>query len=241
MYRFSASAAVAITVLITAGYVRAEEVPAIINDRVQPALPVTGKQFSFVFDDGPLPESTPVLLAALKQANMKATFAVVGKNVSAHPDLARQIVAEGHEIANRSWSNIEMAELPIEEVTKEIQAGYDIIVQTTGVKPRFFRPPASQSTPDIDAVAAKFGMLVLMHSFDSGDWRKPASGEVTRLILTGITPGAIISLHESFPESVAEVPRIIETLSKRGFQSFTVSELKSKAGVRFVASSSANE
>ena len=84
-------------------------------------------------------------------------------------------------------------------------------------------------------------MLVLMHSFDSGDWRKPASGEVTRLILTGITPGAIISLHESFPESVAEMPRIIETLSKRGFQSFTVSELKSKAGVRFVASSSANE
>jgi len=240
MSRFQ-TVAVVIGVALSAAFARADDEPVILINPVQSALPVTGKQFSFVFDDGPLPQSTPILLAALKRVGMKATFAVVGKNVSAHPELARQIVEEGHEIANRTWSNIDLTDLDPETVSKEIQAGIDIIVQTTGVQPKFLRPPASKSTPEIDSVAAKHGLLILMHSFDSGDWRRPASGEVTRLILTGITPGSIISAHESFPESVAEMPKIIESLSKKGFHSFTVSELKSKAGMRFIAASPQNE
>jgi len=202
------------------------------------ALPVTGKQFAFIFDDGPRPESTPELLDALKRTNMKATFSLVGKNVSQYPDLARRIVAEGHEVANRTWSNTELTTLTAEAIKSEIQAGYDIIVSVTGVKPRFLRPPGSQTSPEVDSIAASVGLMVLMQSLDSGDWRQPAKGEVTRVILTAITPGALVLAHESFPRSVAEMPTIIERLAERGYRSHTVSDLKSQVGSGFFAGAS---
>jgi hypothetical protein len=52
---------------------------------------------------------------------------------------------------------------------------------------------------------------------------------VRKAILDGVTPGAIILAHDSFPKSVAEMPGILEELSKRGFRSFTVSELRLEA------------
>lgn len=209
--------------------------PPVVGTPLPMALPVTGKQFAFIFDDGPRPESTPELLDALKKANMKATFSLVGKSVSQYPDLARRIVAEGHEVANRTWSNIELTTLTSDAIKSEIQAGYDIIVSVTGVKPRFLRPPGSQTSPEIESIAASSGLMVLMQSLDSGDWRQPAKGEVTRVILTGITPGALVLAHESFPRSVEEMPSIIETLAERGYRSHTVSELKSQAGGGFFA------
>ncbi len=212
--------------------------PPSIGESLPMALPVTGKQFAFIFDDGPRPESTPELLDALKQANMKATFSLVGQNVSQYPDLARRIVAEGHEVANRTWSNAELTSLTSEAIKSEIQAGYDIIVSVTGVKPRFLRPPGSQTSPEIASIAASVGLMVLMQSLDSGDWREPVRGEVTRVILTGITPGALVLAHESFPRSVAEMPKIIEALAERGYRSRTVSDLKSQVGSGFFAGAS---
>jgi hypothetical protein len=47
-----------------------------------------------------------------------------------------------------------------------------------------------------------------------------------------VTPGAVILAHESFPKSVAEMPGILEELSKRGFESLTATELKSQAAAR---------
>lgn len=194
------------------------------------ALPVAGRQFAIVFDDGPRPESTPLLLDALKQAGMKATFSLVGSCVDEYPDLARRIVAEGHEIANRTWSNRDLTELPPEAMRHEIEAGMISIVAATGIRPQYVRPPLGLTTPEMEEFFVASGLLVLRPTLDSGDWRKPPAGEVSRTILNGITPGAIILAHESFPKSVAEMPSILKELSERGFTSLTVSSLKSLAG-----------
>ena len=63
------------------------------------------KMIALTFDDGPDPTTTPQALAILKKYNAKATFFMVGKNVSANPDIAKQVRKEGHQIGNHTWDH----------------------------------------------------------------------------------------------------------------------------------------
>ncbi|MFA7345454.1 MAG: polysaccharide deacetylase family protein [Terrimicrobiaceae bacterium] len=207
----------------------AQQDSLVIGEDLPSPLPVSGKKIAIVFDDGPLPGNTSTILDSLKKNGMKATFSVVGKNVQANPDLARRIVAEGHELANQTWSHPDLSTLSREQFLVEVHQTEEMIYVTTGVHARYFRPPDGKMTPEIGEWIKSEGYQILMPTFDSGDWRSPPSGMVSKAILDGVTPGAIILAHDSFPKSVAEMPGILDELSKRGYQSFTVSELKWEA------------
>jgi len=59
-------------------------------------------------DDGPNPDSTPQLLQMLKTHRRKAVFFVVGERATAHPDLLRKIVEDGHQVYAHGWSHVRM-------------------------------------------------------------------------------------------------------------------------------------
>ncbi len=181
---------------------------------------------ALLFDDGPRPDTTPQLLDALRDTSMRATFSLIGEQVKAYPDLAKRIVAEGHEIANRTWSNRRLSELTLEEQQAEIAKCCAIIQETTGVKPRLLRVPFGEEYEWIDELANACGLDIVRHSFDSGDWRQPPKGIVSRAILEGVTPGSVVLIHEGFPAAVAEIPETIRELSRRGFVSRTFSEVQ---------------
>jgi peptidoglycan/xylan/chitin deacetylase (PgdA/CDA1 family) len=63
---------------------------------------VDGPYIAMTFDDGPRPGTTTRLLDILKERNIKATFFMIGPNVVAHPESARRVLTEGHEIGNHS-------------------------------------------------------------------------------------------------------------------------------------------
>lgn len=204
----------------------------VIGEDLPSPIPIAHKKIALLFDDGPLPESTAMILDALKKNGMKATFSVVGKNVQANPDLAHRIVEEGHEVANKTWSHPELSKLSPEQILAEVQRTEDVIYATMGVHSRYFRPPDGKLSPENAELIKSAGYLILIPTFDSGDWRSPPAGMVRKAILDGVTPGAVILAHESFPKSVAEMPGILEELSKRGFESLTATELKSQAAAR---------
>lgn len=64
--------------------------------------PATHVAFSGVltlaYHGGPNPKWTPRLLELLKQRDVKATFFLVGTNVTRHPELVRRILADGHAV-----------------------------------------------------------------------------------------------------------------------------------------------
>ena len=68
-------------------------------------VPTGHKVVAFTFDDGPHPGTTPELLRVLQEKGVKGTFFVLGSNAEMHMDLLRQIVAEGHEVANHGYSH----------------------------------------------------------------------------------------------------------------------------------------
>lgn len=201
----------------------------VVGDMPPPAFPISGKWIALVFDDGPLPGNTEKVLDALKMTGMRATFSVVGLNVEARPDLTWRIVEEGHELANQTWSHKDLTGLTREEILQEIQKAKDKIYDVTGVRPQYVRPPFGAITPTISEWIEAGGYKVLEPTLDSGDWRDPSPALLRKTILDGVTPGSVILLHDSFPKSVAELPGILEELSKRGFTSIPFSELKSHA------------
>lgn len=68
-----------------------------------------GKKIAFLtFDDGPSAVTTPKILATLKKYNVKATFFILGKNLDSYPkskELLKEILHDGHAIANHSYSH----------------------------------------------------------------------------------------------------------------------------------------
>lgn len=188
--------------------------------------PLAGKQIAFVFEDGPLPQSTALLLDALQKLGMKATFAVTGENVERNPGLARRIVAEGHELANHTYSLSDLRRLTPADLVREIRAGGEAITRVTGVKPRYFRSTNGELLDEeLRAAIQAEGYEVLDCTLDSGDWRNPSPAKLTRTILAGTTPGTVILAHESFPKSAKEMPAVFDALAKRGFVLCTASDL----------------
>ena len=198
------------------------------QDLPQP-LPADGREIAFVFEDGPLPQTTPLLLDALKKLEMKATFAVTGENVEANPGLACRIVAEGHELANHTYSLADLKRLSPADLVREIRQADETILRVTGVKPRYFRSTNGELNESLRGLVQNEGYEVLDCTLDSGDWRNPSPEKLKRTILAGAAPGSVILAHDSFSKSVKAMPAVFDALINRGFLLCTASKLHPKA------------
>lgn len=87
------------------------------------------------FDDGPIPEATPFILNTLREFGIKATFFMVGENVSKYPHLYQQIVDEGHQVGNHSFNHISGFRHSHDEYRQNVEKANELIHS------RFFRPP----------------------------------------------------------------------------------------------------
>ena len=54
------------------------------------------------FDDGPVPDETPWVLAQLAEFQAQATFFCVGENLARYPEIARAALAAGHRLGNHT-------------------------------------------------------------------------------------------------------------------------------------------
>ncbi len=189
-------------------------------------VPGHGPVVAMTFDDGPRPW-TMDLLDALKEREIKATFFVVGRAVATYPEVVRRIVAEGHEIANHTWSHpSNMARKPARLVRKEIQACHDIIVQTTGVVPRVFRPPGGSFTKSQSQwIYDEWDYVNIMWSVDPLDWRRPGAEVIKKRVMEGVHDGAIILAHDLHQPTVRAMPATLDALLAEGYQFLRVSEL----------------
>ncbi len=100
------------------------------------------KTMYLTFDDGPSAESTGVILDALKEHNIKATFFLVGENVERYPQIAKRIVAEGHTIGIHCYSHDYKALYEsVDAYVEDFEKAKAVIYETTGVDVKLFRFP----------------------------------------------------------------------------------------------------
>jgi peptidoglycan/xylan/chitin deacetylase (PgdA/CDA1 family) len=181
---------------------------------------------ALTFDDGPHATNTPKLLDLLKSKGVKATFFVVGQNVQEYPDIARRIVAEGHEIANHSWSHVAYTRISEASARSQTQRTQEAIKKATGVDAANFRPPYGAITAGQKKwLYEDYQLRTIIWSVDPFDWKRPGSSVVAQRLISGAHPGAILLVHDIHAPTIAAMPRTLDGLLERGYRFVTVSEL----------------
>lgn len=213
-----------------AGQVRQEPRPAATPTPAatpSPRPPVDcrkAKCVALTFDDGPVP-GTARLLDMLAAHRVKATFFLVGQNVVEYPHLVRREAAEGHELANHSWSHIDLGRSSRSAVTSQLERTQRAIQRTAGVRPVLMRPPFGSTDGQVASVTRELGLAQVLWAVDPLDWRVRDSDRVERKVVARAGGGDIVLLHDIHATTVDAVPQIIKRLSAKGYVFVTVSEL----------------
>jgi peptidoglycan/xylan/chitin deacetylase (PgdA/CDA1 family) len=183
---------------------------------------------ALIFDDGPVAEQLPKLLAIFKQENIHVTFGSVAKNVESQANLAKTILAAGHEIANHSYSHRHPKELDDATLEKEIVGAQKIIATSTGFSPKWYWPPFLETEDRVRAAAAKAQIEVYTphHLVVSEDYRTEVSAEeIKRKATTNVIDGTVILFHEWRKETAEQMPAILAELKRQHCVFDTFSEL----------------
>ncbi len=196
---------------------------------------------AITFDDGPDPIYTPLILDILKENDIKATFFLVGKHVQANPEIARRIVAEGHEIGNHTYSHRNLFGLAKEKILEEIEMAEEIILNVTGERPYLFRPPRGLYNQAVLDILKERQYTLVLWSQSSRDWMEISPASVRRYTLNNLLDGAILLFHDSGSiiaseggdryNTVKALPLIIQEIRKRGYIPVTITELSISAGL----------
>ena len=187
---------------------------------------VDGPYVAMTFDDGPHGANTPRLLEMLRQRKIHATFFLVGQCVAEFPDIVKKIVADGHEIANHSWSHPQLSAMSDSAVRDQLQRTHDAIIAACGVTPKIMRPPYGAFTARQRAWAlGEWGYKCILWDVDPLDWKVRNSEHVKNEILKQTVPGSIILSHDIHKTTVDAMPETLDALLAKGFKFVTVSEL----------------
>jgi peptidoglycan/xylan/chitin deacetylase (PgdA/CDA1 family) len=178
---------------------------------------------ALTFDDGPDPIDTPKLLDLLRQKGVKATFFVVGKRADQHPEIVRRAWAEGHLVANHTWSHRALfCFLMPGRLRSEIDRGTESIRRSCGFRPRAFRSPVGLRHPLLGPYLKEAGLEYISWSVRTRDTLTANSGVLARRILNKVASGDIILLHDHLPAGTSvmleALPWVIDGLRKRGFE-----------------------
>jgi peptidoglycan/xylan/chitin deacetylase (PgdA/CDA1 family) len=205
---------------------RTTPVPAPVRKHAYSSVDVNGPYIAITFDDGPHAVHTPKLLDMLKQRGIRATFYVLGSSVEAYPDIARRIVAEGHEIANHSWSHPALSKLSSAGVDSQIRRTNEVIKRVTGVQPTTMRPPYGATNARLNKrLDEEYGLKVILWSVDPLDWKYRNSSRVTQQILENTQAGGIVLAHDIHATTVDAMPATLDGLLAKGFKFVRVDEL----------------
>lgn len=178
---------------------------------------------ALTFDDGPNPVDTPKLLDILRDKNVKATFFVVGKRADQYPEIVRRAWAEGHLIANHTWSHPHLfCFLTPSRLRSEIERGAESVRRICGYRPRLFRSPVGMRHPLLRPYLRAAGLEYVSWTIRTRDTLTANSEVLARRILNQAASGDIILLHDHLPRGadvmLETLPRVIDELRQRGFE-----------------------
>ena len=188
-------------------------------------IPGRGKVVALTIDDGPHAGFTERLLAILRQAKVKATFFLVGRMAATTPDLVRQELAEGHTLGNHSHYHNNLLSLPPEGVVTEWRMCNYTVRSITGEFPRFCRPPGGNYDASVLAAAAAEGLTPVLWTANAADCTGLESRDIAQKVLSQVSPGGIILIHDGVEPTVQALPHILTTLKKRGYTFVTLDEV----------------
>ncbi|NYT76998.1 polysaccharide deacetylase [Alcaligenaceae bacterium] len=108
----------------------------------------------------------PRILRLLEKYEVCCTFFVPGLVAEQHPELMREIVDRGHEVAHHSYSHKWIVNLSPEEEREEMEKGLEALTRTTGYRPRGWRSPAAEFSAITLDLLQEYGFDYSSNFFD---------------------------------------------------------------------------
>ncbi len=169
---------------------------------------------AITIDDGPDPEVTGPVLDVLARHEATATFFCIGERVERHRELAREIVARGHEIANHSYRHLmSFSLLGPRGVASEIARAQEAIGAATGEVPRFFRAPAGLRNPFLEPALTRANLQLVSWTRRGFDTVYGSAGRVLGSLTRDLRGGDILLLHDGHAaRTPSGAPVILEVL-----------------------------
>ncbi|MGW8889307.1 polysaccharide deacetylase family protein [Streptomyces sp. NPDC055749] len=192
-----------------------------VRTRPLEELPDLGRSMVLSFDDGPDPRYTPGILATLREHRVRAMFFVCGEMAVDNQDLLREMAADGHVVANHSWSHPLIPGLSRAGIRDELGRTSDIIEETLGEAPIWYRAPYGAWNRNSFEIGAALGMEPLAWTVDTLDWTTPGTGTIVRRVLEGAAPGVVVLSHDAGgdrSQSVAALRRYLPELLADGYR-----------------------
>lgn len=187
------------------------------------------KCVALTFDAGPS-ENTDRLLDILKREKAHATFFMLGaQHVEKRPAEVKRIDAEGHELANHTWSHQILTDIEPAEARREMSRVQDAVRKITGKTPKLMRPPQGRTDESVSAISKDLGLAQVLWSVTAKDYETNDSALITKRVLEQTERDGIILLHDIYRGTVPAVPGILKELKKRGYTVVTVSQLLAPA------------
>ena len=180
---------------------------------------------ALTFDDGySSGGSFEQILDVLKKHNIKATFFLLGVVMQNNPAIVQRLVAEGHQLANHSYSHGAFTRMSAAQMRQEIIYTDDIAKSIIGksTKP-YFRYPGGSHNAHTDAVVHSLGYKYYMWTASTGD-SSPNRSTTHSLhgALAGLHDGSIILAHTQSPYTAQALDQIITAIKSGGYNLTTI-------------------
>ncbi|WP_062214841.1 polysaccharide deacetylase family protein [Streptomyces sp. NBRC 109706] len=183
------------------------------------------KCIALTFDSAPS-EHTPELLEILREEEVPVTFFLMGRNhIETYPELVQQMVDEGHELANHTWTHPRLTEIEPEEVREELRRTQEAVEELTGITMTLMRPPQGRTNDEVGDISRELGLAQILWSVTAKDYETTDSDLIRSRVLDGADEDGIILLHDLYDGTVPAVPGIIEELKAEHYTFVTVSQL----------------
>ena len=187
----------------------------------------TGKAVYLTFDDGPIPEVTPKVLAILDRYHVKATFFMVGENIDKHPDIFAQVVQAGHAIGNHTYNHLKGWCTPFPQYMANVTQ-WENAVNRQSIVPRqssnrqLFRPPYGKATLRQRIALHRLGYRLIYWDILTRDYEATRTPQaMLEQIQRETRPGSIINFHDSLKSNermLTVLPQAIEWLQQQGYE-----------------------
>jgi len=189
-------------------------------------LTTSERAVALTFDDGPNPDATPVVLDALADRGVKATFFILGRHAERWPDLVERVAREGHAVGNHGYFHRKLHFKSPEYVRQDLELGTAAIERASQVRPSYFRAPHGFRSPWVTSIARSLGQRTVGWSLGVWDSDRPGVEAIAQRTVEGAKPGSILLLHDGDGydpsgdrmQTAHAIPLIIDRLIAQGYR-----------------------
>ena len=155
-------------------------------------------QLALTYDDGPNDPHTLRLLDVLAKHEAKATFFLIGKYVRQRPEIARAVLAAGHEIGNHTYSHPNLIFVSAARLRQELEDCNKALEDSLGITPSLFRPPFGGRRPGVLRTARNLRLTTVMWSVTGYDWNAKSPEFILEKVAPGLKSGRaeIVLMHD---------------------------------------------